>query len=56
MIILTNWYGKPSKDLVVTLPKDLEHKKLSRASGKPFERNGNRVVLDLDVADALILR
>ena len=27
-----------------------------RASGKPFKRNGDRVVLNLDVADALILR
>jgi len=56
VIILTNWYGKPSKNLVITLPKDLEKKRVARASGKPFKRNGGRIVLDLDVADALILR
>ena len=56
VIILTNWHGKLTKNLVVTLPKDLEKKKLSRASGKPFKRNGAQVVLDLDVAEALILR
>ena len=56
VIILTNWGGKPSKELVVMLPKDLKNKKMTRASGKPFQRNGNRIVLDLDVADALILR
>lgn len=56
VIILANWGGKPSKGLVVMLPKNLENKKMTRASGKPFERNGRRVVLDLDVADALILR
>jgi hypothetical protein len=56
VIILTNWYGKPSKNLVIILPKDLEKKKVTRASGKPFQRNGGRIVLDLDVADALILR
>ena len=56
VIILTNWGGKPSKELVVMLPKHLKNKKMTRASGKPFQRNGSRIVLDLDVADALILR
>ena len=56
VIILTNWGGKPSKELVVMLPKHLKNKKITRASGKPFQRNGSRIVLDLDVADALILR
>jgi hypothetical protein len=56
VIILTNWGGQPSKGLVVKLPKHLKDKKMTRASGKPFQRNGGRIVLDLDVADALILR
>jgi hypothetical protein len=56
VVILTNWSGGPVKGLEVKLPADLAKKKLSTASGASFIRKGRTVTLDLDVADALILR
>ena len=56
VIILSNWSGKPVQELKLQLPADLAKKKLTIASGKKFQRDGNMVTLDLKIADALILR
>ena len=56
VVILSNWSGGPVKALEVILPADLAKKKLTVASGAAFKKNGNKIALDLDVADALILR
>ena len=55
-VILTNWTGKPVQDLSITLPPDLATKKITRANGQPLKRTGNKITLDLKIADALILR
>ena len=52
-IILTNWHGKPTKNLVVTLPRDLEKKKLSRASGRSFPALASKTELSLNVEIAI---
>jgi len=56
VVILSNWSGGPVKALEVTLPADLAKKKLTVASGMTFKNDGNKVTLNLDVADAFILR
>jgi hypothetical protein len=56
VVILSNWSGGPVKALEVTLPADLAKKKLTVASGAEFKKDGEKVMLDLDVAEALILR
>jgi len=56
VVILSNWSGGPVKALEVTLPNDLAKKKITVASGAAFKNNGTMITLDLDIADALILR
>jgi hypothetical protein len=60
VIPLINWSRTPIKGLRVTLTAEAPEGEVRLASGRPFEASGkagNRVfVLDLDVADALILR
>ena len=56
VVILSNWSGGPVKALEVSLPPNLAKKKITVASGAAFKINENKVTLDLDVADALILR
>ena len=56
VVILSNWSGGPVKALEVPLPADLAKKKITMASGAVFKKDGNKVTLDLDVADTLILR
>jgi len=56
VVILSNWSGGSVKALEVTLPDDLAKKKLTVASGAAFKKDGNKVTLDLDIAEALILR
>lgn len=60
VIPLINWSAGPIKGLTVTLAGGLPGKQASLASGKPVRvvREGGKQVLtlDLDVADALILR
>ena len=56
VVILSNWSGGHVKALEVTLPADLAKKKLTVASGAEFKKDGEKVMLDLDVAEALILR
>ena len=56
VVILTNWTGGPVKGLEVTLPADLAKKKLRTATGAAVQQDSNRVTLDLNIAEALILR
>ena len=56
VVILSNWSGGHVKALEVTLPADLAKKKLTVASGAAFKNDSNKVTLDLDIAEALILR
>ena len=56
VVILSNWSSGPVNALEITLPADLAKKKLTTASGMVFQQDGNKVTLDLNVADALILR
>ena len=53
-IILVNWSAGPVKKLRVTT--SLPTTRAVLASGKPITREGKDIVLDLDLADALILR
>jgi hypothetical protein len=60
LIPLANWSGKPVKGLTVTVSIDVPTGKVELASGGPVQaaKNQGKTVftLDLDVADALILR
>ena len=53
-IILVNWSAGPVKQLRVTTSLPIGRVEL--ASGKPIKRDGKDILLDLDLADVLILR
>jgi hypothetical protein len=60
VITLANWSKGPVKNLEVKLAGKFPNKKITRASGKPLkvekEKDGLTLTLDLEVADAVILR
>jgi len=57
VILLINWSGRPLKGLAVKLAlPDVPTGEATLASGLPVHRDGDRYVLDLDIADALVLR
>jgi hypothetical protein len=60
VIPLINWRPEPAKGLRVSIALDVPAANVALASGRPVRvsRDGNRLTctLDLDVADALILR
>jgi hypothetical protein len=60
VIPLVNWSKGPVRGLTVTVSVDVPTNKVELASGKPVKVSGERgkrlYTLDLDVADALILR
>jgi hypothetical protein len=56
VIPLVNWSGRPIRSLTVTVPIRIPAREVSLASGGAVRRNGDTFTLDLDVADALILR
>jgi hypothetical protein len=57
VISLINWSGRPLKGLAVKLAlPDVPTGEATLASGLPVHRDGDRYVLDLDIADALVLR
>ena len=60
VITLANWSKGPVKNLEVKLAVKFPNKKITRASGKPLkvekEKDGLTLTLDLEVADAVILR
>jgi hypothetical protein len=61
LIPLVNWGGSPVKGLTVTVGVEVPTNEVSLATGNPVHvsvgEGGKRVfTLDLDVADALILR
>ncbi len=60
VIPLVNWSKGPIKGLTVTVSIDVPLAKVELASGKPVKATGDKgqrvFTLDLDVADALILR
>ena len=53
-IVLVNWTHKPRKSLKLILDKSFPEGPVRLASGGAVNRSGNRVTLDLDIADALI--
>ena len=59
-VVLNNWSGKPVKGLTVQLNVPAPANQVSLASGRPVQVKqepwGSIYTLDLDVADALILR
>jgi hypothetical protein len=63
-IVLVNWSGKPVKGLAVTLNafdemRPIRPATMKLASGGDYTVMGgarDRVIIDLDVADAIILR
>ena len=56
VVILTNWSAGPVEGLEVTLPTDLAAKKLTTATGAAVQKSGNTITLNLNIAEALILR
>jgi hypothetical protein len=57
VISLIHWSGRPLKGLAVKLAlPDVPTGEATLASGLPVHRDGDRYVLDLDIADALVLR
>ena len=60
VLTLANWSKGPIKDLEVRLTGKFPTKKITRASGKPLkvekQKDGLLLTLDLEVADAIILR
>ncbi len=60
ILVLTNWSGKPVRELTVTTSIPLPARSAGLASGSQIavKKEGDRSVftLDLDVADVLILR
>ena len=56
VVILSNWSSGPVENLQVTLPADLANKKLTTATGAAIQKDGNKVTLNLNIAEALILR
>ena len=53
-IVLVNWTRKPRKSLTLILDKSFPEGPVRLASGGAVNRSGNRITLDLDIADALI--
>ena len=56
VVILSNWSAGPVEGLEVTLPADLAAKKLTTATGAAVQKSGNTITLNLNIAEALILR
>ena len=60
VLTLANWSKGPIKDLEVQLTGKFPSKKITRASGKKLkvekQKDGILLTLDLEVADAIILR
>ena len=56
VVILTNWSAGPIENLEITLPADLANKKLTTATGAVVQKDDNKVTLNLNIAEALILR
>jgi hypothetical protein len=58
VVPLVNWSGGPVKDLTVTVRVGGQPRDAKLASGRPLHKGEkpNVYILDLDVADALILR
>ena len=56
VVILSNWSADPVEGLEVTLPTDLAAKKLTTATGAAVQKSGNTITLNLNIAEALILR
>ena len=56
VVILSNWSAGPMEGLKVTLPADLAAKKLTTATGAAVQKSGNTITLNLNIAEALILR
>ena len=56
VVILSNWSSGRVENLQVTLPADLANKKLTTATGAAIQKDGNKVTLNLNIAEALILR
>ena len=60
VITLNNWSGKPAPDLRVTVKMPLRFREATLASGKRVrlsqQKDATLFGLDLDVADALVLR
>ena len=60
VITLNNWSGKPVRNLRVTVKMPLRFREATLASGKRVrlsqQKDATLFGLDLDVADALVLR
>ena len=55
-VLLINWSGGPQRGLRLKLSIDIAAGEAALATGSAVRRDGNDFVLDLDVADALLLR